>query len=398
MKRQKVGVIIGLSKDSVYTIQTAKRLGIYVVGIDGNKEAEGLKHVDKAVVADITDLAVMEQVINEIKPDFAIPVPIGRYLSTTGWVNTKFNLVGASYEATLNSIDKYAFHNKLHENGLRDIKMYLIQPALEDINKEYDMDYPAILKPRYGSGSRSVYYLQNKEELNNQLQHIVGETEDYILEQAAEGIEYSVDGAVINGELKIILLRKKIITPLPIRQPISSFSVVQDAPEFKRVQCKLEKIVKALEYDNCLLNADLIVNEEDIFCIEISPRPSGHNLHSMFVPEATGVDMVQEYIRFLMGEKGEFSPEHINPVQIRFFDFENGIIDKVPTLVELEASGKCHIINWNCQIKEGDYMQKVVDGHSLMGRGFFVVKGDSEEDLIKQSNWVLDQFHMKPKE
>lgn len=395
MRKQKVGVIIGMSSDAIYTIQTAKQMGIFVVGIDGNKDAVGLQYVDKAIVADISDLGLMEKVIEEVQPDLMIPVPIGRYFSTTGFVNSRFNLKGPSEAATVNSTDKYLFHNKLHKSGLREIKMYLIQPMKADIEVEYDITYPVILKPRYGSGSRDVHYLQSKDELNECLKAIACAKEDYILEEAVKGVEYGVDGAVINGELKTILVRKKINTPLPIRQAISSLAVAQDAPEFKRIHDKLAEVVKAMEYDDCLLQVDLMVNEKEVFCIEISPRPAGHSLHSVFVPIATDINMVEEYIKVLIGEKSQLEPKHIRTVQIRYFDFEDGYITSVPTLSELEGSGKCSILKWSCNISVGDYMNKVVDGHSIMGRGFFIVEGDSEEDLLHQSEWILNQFKMK---
>ena len=79
------------------------------------------------------------------------------------------------------------------------------------------------------------------------------------------GDEYSIDGAVIDGELQITLLRKKIITPLPIRQPISSFAEMDDEM-YSRVKKFMQKVVDVLDYSDCLVNADLIINDSEIFC------------------------------------------------------------------------------------------------------------------------------------
>ena len=40
----------------------------------------------------------------------------------------------------------------------------------------------------------------------------------------------------------------------------------------------------------------------------------------------------------------------------------------------------------------GDKLEKVTNGKSIMGRGFFVIEGKNEKDLIKNSNWILGQF------
>lgn len=394
MNGQKITVIIGMSNDSIYTIKMAQKYDIFVVGVDGNPNAEGFKYVDKIVIADISNLELIEQIIDEIKPDFTLPVPIGKYLSTIGWVNSKFGLKGISEEATMNSVDKYLYHRKLYANGLRNIKAYLI-PKCQQGEKTYDITYPAILKPRYGSGSRGIFYICSHKELKDNLENIQEVKEDYILEEAIEGIEYGVDGAVINGELKLILIRKKINTQLPQRQAISYLSVSNTSMGVKRISNQLSQVIKVLNYNNCLLHADVIVNEKNVFIVEISPRPSGHNLHSMFVPEATGVDMVNEYIKFLLGKPVQFVPSKVKLLQIRYFDFQYGVIKRVPTRQELVSSGKCKIIRWECQIQKGDYMNQVVDGYSLMGRGFFIIEGDSETELLKQSQWILSQFELE---
>lgn len=395
MKQKKVGVVIGASGDAIHTIQVAKKKGIYVIGIDGDADAEGLKYVDERIHVDISDIHAVEDTIRNIKPDFIIPIPIGRYLLTTGYMNEKFNLKGIKYEATNLSTDKYLFHKKLHEAGLRNIKLYLLQPDKENICKDYDIPFPAIIKPRYGSGSRDVYYLQNKNDMKNALDLIKDIEEDFVLEQAVQGEEYSIDGAVINGELHITLLRKKIITPLPIRQPISSFSVLKDNQNlelYQRVYDYIEKVTQTLKYNNCLLNADLIINDHEAFTIEIAPRPSGHNLHNVFVPESTGIDIAEQYINFLLDEEFHFTSERIRRLQIRFFDFEDVIITKIPDIDFLKSNEACHIVRWECNIREGDYLNKVVNGHSIMSRGFFIVEGNDENDLISQSDWILNQF------
>lgn len=392
------GVVIGASRDAVHTIKKAKEHGIYVIALDGNPKAEGFPYADEAIEVDISKQEDTCKVIEQVRPDFVIPIPIGRYLSTTGYVNEKYGLKGIKYDATVYSTDKYLFHEKLAEVGLRPVKLFLVNK--ETSRKDLSIPYPAIMKPRFGSGSRDVFYITTDAELEKAYRAVAQMEEDFVLEQAVQGTEYSVDGAVINGRLKITLLRKKIITPLPVRQPISSFSVVKTEENqalISRVWEHLQKVVIELGYDDCLLNADLIINEKEIFVIEIAPRPSGHNLHNVFVPQATGIDIAEEYIKFLLGETCRFETEEIRCIQIRFFDFEDMIIKKVPTIEELEESGRCNMVMWNCNIKPGEIMNKVVNGHSIMGRGFFIVEGIEEKDLIEQSTWVLAQFQYERK-
>lgn len=385
------GIVIGASRDAIHTIEKAKEHGIYVIALDGNPNAEGFKAADEKVVVDISDLEKVEKEIERINPDFTIPIPIGRYLSTMGYVNDKFHLKGACYQATKVSTDKYIFHQILHDAKLRNIQLYLINKNtdIENIN----IDYPAILKPRYGSGSRDVFFINSDEDLNKYIKRVKLLNEDFVLEQAAIGDEYSIDGAVIDGKLQITLLRKKIITPLPIRQPISSFAEIDDEM-YSRVRKFMRKVVEVLDYNDCLVNADLIINDSEIFVIEAAPRPSGHNLHNVFVPLATDIDIAEEYIKFLLGEQYNFIAKTIKNIQIRFFDFDDVQVKCVPNVEDLKQILGENLVMWNCNISNGDYLGKVVNGHSIMGRGFFVVKGSTEEDLIQKSDWVLSQFEI----
>lgn len=389
----KTGIILGAGSDAVHTIQTARRQGVYVIAFDGNPQAEGLAYADETRVVDISDMECVAAEVGKINPDFVIPVPIGRYLVTTAFINERYHLEGIKYEETNLSTDKYLFHAKMAEAGLRSIQACLVNAQTHI--QEITMTYPAILKPRFGSGSRAVYYLENAKGLETVMNQESLE-EDFVLEQAVDGTEYGVDAAVIDGQLHIILIRKKINTPLPVRQAISSISGCKEGDVlFERIYEHLAKTIKVLGYRNCVMNADMIADEERMFVIEISPRPSGHNLHNLFVPMASGIDMAEEYIRYLRGAEYDFGVKNVRCMQIRYFDFEDVVVNRVPTEEQLRNSGKCNLAAWKCNITEGEYLDKVVNGHSIMGRGYFVVEGQDEEDLLGQSRWILEQFHTK---
>lgn len=390
--RDKICMFIGASGDAVHTINMAKAHGIYVVALDGNAAAEGLKYADEAIVVDISDYDKVCEVVEDIKPDFCMTSPIGKLLTVTGYVNEKYGLPGVKYNAALWSTDKYLFHKRLNKAGLRNVWMQLVNKEvhISELNREY----PAIMKPRFGSGSRDVYYITNDEELQCAYEKVINSGEDFILEQAVQGTEYGLDGAVINGELKLTLLRKKSMTPLPVRQAVASSSIVTK-DTLERVASALKCVVASLEYDNCLLLADLIVNPEEVFVIEIAPRPSGHYIHDVYVPMIAGVDMGEEHLKHMLGEPSEFIAKAVRKTQIRYFDFEDVRVKSVPSLEDLKRLGACNILDWKCNIREGEVLNKVINGHSIMGRGYFIVEGVDEEDLTRQCSRVLSQFEVE---
>ena len=132
---KKIGMVIGASQDAIHTIKKARKQGIYVVALDGNPHAEGLGFADEGRVVDISDMQKVCQEVEQIKPDFILPVPIGRYLITTGYMNKKYKLPGVMYSATRYSTDKYLYHDKLNQFGLRNTYEYLVnaQQSIADI-------------------------------------------------------------------------------------------------------------------------------------------------------------------------------------------------------------------------------------------------------------------------
>lgn len=392
--------IIGASSESLHTIEKAKEYNLTVVAMDGNEKADGLTVADKAVVVNISKEDETIECVKKEKIDFVLTVPIGRYLTTIGSVNDTLHLPGIGKKQAMYCTDKLLFHEKMAENGLRDCVCVEAMESWEDREQllakmesgEQKLEFPSILKPRHGSGSRGIHFVNNMQELKEALKATCGES--YVLEECADGEEYGLDGAVIDGKFYLVLLRHKENTPLPARQAVAYFSVMPEDDFYGQVKEFMEKTVKVLELQECLLHADLIRTSDGPFMIEMSARPSGHNLHNLFTPLCTGVDVAEEYIKHRMGLGCNFIPENTKMMMIHYFDLE-GKAEAVPEAEQIESSLGIKLIIWQCNIKEGDILSKVSDGHSLMGRGYFVLEGENENSLKEAAERIKSLFFMK---
>ena len=219
-------LVIGASDETIHAIKTARNQGMKVLAFDGNKDAGGLKYADESFAVDIRNPENIYAVIDAkgIRPEemVVVPVPIGRYLISTGSVNDHYNLVGAGRETTDICTDKWLFHQTLRNAELRNINCSLLKKG-EKIRKA-PLPYPIIVKPRYGAGSHQVYKISNAIEWQKFSDEMPLE-EDFIIEDAVDGTEYGIDGMVLNGKFQLVLARKKLITPLPYRQCVGYISV-----------------------------------------------------------------------------------------------------------------------------------------------------------------------------
>ena len=382
--------VIGASDEAIHTIECAKRLGIETVALDGNPEAAGLEAADIPIVVDITDEKATAEIVAELGTDWIQTVPIGRYLTTTGAVNDELGLPGITRDMAVLCTDKYAFHKALSEAGLRNCHCALVRGGAI----ESECSYPVILKPRYGSGSRGIKIANNESELASILTDMEDVDEDYILEEFLDGDEYGIDGAVTEGKFHLILVRYKINTPMPDRQAVAYMSISTDSEIYDKIRDYMSRVVNVMELDECLMHADILDSDRGIFAIEVSARPSGHNLHNLFTPLCTGVDMAEEYIKYRMGETYSFEPKQTENMMIRYFDME-GEIRSVPKESQVQQTVKDHgakLVDWRCNIMPGDVLEPVTTGHSLMYRGYYITKLGDRTDPDALHKDILNGF------
>lgn len=381
--------IIGAGSEALHTIKKAHEHGLSVTALDGNPDAAGLKEADRPIVVDISDEKATIETLKKEKPDFVLTAPIGRYLTTTGAVNDALGLPGISREMAVLCTDKLKFHETLNRKGLRNCRCF---PLADGVNAAKSaLLFPAILKPRYGSGSRGIHMLSDMEETRLEELLSTAKREDYLVEEYIEGEEYGVDGAVTENGFHMILLRKKENTPLPARQAVAYFSVLPSDGFWQRVKNYMGRVVEALGLKDCLLHADIIRTKDEPFVIELSARPSGHNLHNLFTPLCTGVDMAEEFIKYRMGLPYCFEPQDTKTLMIHYFDMK-GSVKHVPDREQAERAISAKLTAWECRLKEGEELQLVSDGHSVMGRGYFVIEGSSSLQLNESADIIKSLF------
>lgn len=377
--------VIGASEEALHTIHKAHAYGLEVTALDGNPAAAGLKAADEGLVVDISDECAVIEALKKEKPDFILTVPIGRYLTATGAANDALGLPGISREMAVLCTDKFKFHQRLWENGLRNCHCYKMG---RDICKT-ELSFPAILKPRYGSGSRGIHMVTDREGLKEALEAV--SDEPYVLEECVDGEEYGVDGAVTKAGFQMILLRRKENTPPPARQAVGYFSVLPSDGFWQQVEKYMSRVVEVLGLKECLLHADVIRSGEGPFVIELSARPSGHQLHNLFTPLCTGVDMAEEYIRYRIGLPCCFTPQNTKSMMIHYFDMQ-GRARHIPEIEQVKKALDAQIVAWKCNIRENEVLGAVSDGHSIMSRGYFILEGGDDLFLHSQGERIKELF------
>jgi biotin carboxylase len=303
---------IGAGREQVGPIRIARALGLRVLALDGNPEAEGLKEADHAIAQNPSHAQLSMEIARAAEVRALLPVPLGRLLAVAGEVTSELGLPGPRRRATMLSTDKLKMRRALAADGLS-------QPLTMEVAHGMDIGCVLrrfsgrmILKPRFGSGSRGVALVNCEAEANALLARFPGAA--CLAEEHVEGAEFGVDGYAMGGTTGILCIRLKELTPPPDR--IGTGYLVSPEIHAKTesiVRAPLERAVTALGFTNCLWHADVILSENSASCwiIEISCRPSGYFLSESLVPAVCGINPYQQMLAELTdcGGGADFKPK-----------------------------------------------------------------------------------------
>lgn len=380
--------------EQVASIRKARELGLRVVAIDGRSDAPGLNEADIGIVLDprleeeVLELAVREGI------QLILPVPIGRLLTTIGAVNDALGLPGVTRQAALNCTDKLLFRKKLTEYGLIQTEYTVAREREEIIDVLRTFPLPCVLKPRFGSGSRAVVVIYDRSDIETLVdQHLRSRSDldETLIEEYIDGSEVGVDAAVTSGTVTVISARVKSNTQLPYRQTVGYYGPAPlTAAQFDQLRNVVKDTVEATGVDNSLLQLDMILRDNaPPFVIEMAPRPAGLRMAELMVPAMTGIDLLSEGIKMLLGAPIDFQPRHSQPVALRFLQFRAGLVRSVPDCDWV--SKQSGVLHFSCNIKPGDRLREITTGADVLARGYVMTTGSDLTYAISLADNIMSQ-------
>jgi biotin carboxylase len=369
---------IGGGKEQLDGIKIARSLGLYVIAVDENPSCDAVQIADEFFCIDIKQSDRIIELAKEKKIAGIIPSPIGRYLTSVSKINDTLGLIGTNHKAALIATDKRKFYEFARAHKIR------VPDQVEFEDKMIlNFDYPVILKPRYGSGSRGIKVVFTDEEFLSSLD----ENKEYykegvLVERYIHGQVYGADIIIKNEVVDVVCIRSKLLTLLPYCVEYAFFSVNDEALKDELTGI-LNVIVKGLNIKNSLMHIDFIKNDEDKICvIELSPRPSGLMISSRLVPLVTGRNLIKEFLLFILGEKFQYQEYEIQSAALCYLAYFKGSFASINDKNDIE------IVEFN--YKKGKRNLVIKNMSDMIDTGYILYKGKNENicrqffvDLIK---------------
>ncbi len=276
-------------------------------------------------------------------------------------------------------------------NSISEIKIQnAIVNKIEYIEKFINENGTSVLKPIYGTASKSVIKVESFQENKAEVEKLMQDCsdQDLIIEEFVDGSEYALEGNLINSELNKIVIFDK---PISYKEPYFEESIYIAPTEIpdktqKEIVNLIGKACKKLGLENGPVHVEFKIHNKEIFIIEINPRMIGGlcsrclsfglfktsleeiALHAFLNNELKSIDLLSNFVGVLMIP---------TPISGKFISINKNELESIPNVSGVEIT-----VSENSNLLEPPFGDKYL--------GFVFSQGDSKEKVMESLTLALD--------
>ena len=276
-------------------------------------------------------------------------------------------------------------------NSISEIKIQnAIVKTIEDIDLFLNENGTSVLKPIYGTASKSVIKIHSIKENKTAVEKLMQDCsdQDLIIEEFVDGSEYALEGNLINSELNKIVIFDK---PINYKEPYFEESIYIAPTEIpdktqKEIVNLIGKACKKLGLENGPVHVEFKIHNKEIFIIEINPRMIGGlcsrclsfglfktsleeiALHAFLNNELKSIDLLSNFVGVLMIP---------TPISGKFISINKNELESIPNVSGVEIT-----VSENSNLLEPPFGDKYL--------GFVFSQGDSKEKVMESLTLALD--------
>src|SRR5690625_1533571 len=396
----RIGQGIEFDYATVHSVLAIKEMGYEAIIMNNNPEtvSTDFSISDKLYFEPLTLEDVMH-VIRLEKP-IGVIVQFGGQTAinlAAGLEERGVTILGTNLEAIDRAEDRNKFEQLLQQLHLQRPKGKAVSNKGMVISTAEKVGYPVLVRPSYVIGGSQMEIVHNSKELTNYLQKIdeINPDKPLLIDQYVTGIEVDVD-AISDGETTFI---PGIMEHIERSGVHSGDSIAVYPPQRIKEHIKQKcleataKIAKELGVVG-LINIQFIVQNDDLYVIEVNPRASRT---IPFLSKITGITMANIATKCILGEtlqsKG-FKTEILQEsekvyVKLPVFSFEK--LRSVDTTLGPEMKSTGEAIGYNHTLEKALYKGLIASGISIPFEGsvlLTVADKDKPEMLT-----IAQRFH-----
>ena len=376
-----------------HAIEKAKELGYETVVVDQNPYLKTIELVDRFKCIPFENYEenlkyALEENIDGIVNATEFAVLVSSYAAN------KMELPGMDFNVAKIAKDKYAIRKKMLENNITNVAQFFElenEKQLQDIKDI--IKFPVILKPASGLGSLNVYKINNIVDLEEKISEVINESfnKKALIETFIEGQEYGVEAFVYKGNIHILAIMKKNMTPLPYRSELGHMvpSGLTEEVENK-IASTIKRLINAIGIEGGPVNFDLILtNKNEVFIVDVGARMGGNSISSHIIPLSKGIDHVGNTIKYAMNDDSiELTPKFNKSVVTRILDLDEGIIKKLPDFSKYIDED---VVEISFEKSVGDKIEKYISDAQRCG--LIILCGEDVEKIKNKADKIRKQIN-----
>lgn len=322
--------IIGANEFQNKLVLKAKEMGIETHVFAWEEGAVAKENSDFFYPMSIVEKEKILETCKKIKIDGVCSIASDLAMPTVNFIADKLGLIGNTLDCTLVTTNKYEMRKRLIANDLPCPQFNLIE-TIEDLDLE-KLEFPLIVKPIDRSGSRGIVKVTKKEELYEAIEiaKSVSFSKEILVEEFAEGNEYSVECISQNGKHHLLQITKKYTTGAP---HFIETGHIQPSGLDEKIKNKVKEIIlkslTVLGIKNGASHSEIKIFNNEIKIIEIGARMGGDFIGSDLVKYSTGIDFLKLVLEVALNNKIEIKSSNniCKNILVRFIfnkkDIEN---------------------------------------------------------------------------
>jgi Biotin carboxylase len=227
---------------------------------------------------------------------------------TVNYVGNAMGLTCNSLESTHIATNKHAMRTKFMENMDPSPRSWLMSDFVR-LKDSLNISYPLIVKPTDRSGSRGITKINDESQLEEAIGSALSQSfeKEALVEEFANGQEYSVECISYEGNHQLLAITKKYTTGAP---HFIETGHVEPAPISRKSADNIKRIVfhalNSLQIKYGASHSEVKIDQQgNIKIIEIGGRMGGDFIGSDLVQLSTGYDFVKAVIEVALGNKPE---------------------------------------------------------------------------------------------
>ena len=378
-------MILGASILQLPAFLEAKKMGIYTIAIDYDKNAIAFQYCDKHYVISTIDTDSVLKIAKKEKIDGIITLASDMPIRTVAAVCENMNLHGIDVKTAIRATNKFCMREALRKKNVPIPKYFKVNSYNEYLNAIKNIGEEFIVKPVDNSGSRGIFLVDdvnNVQMVTNAFDYSkkYSRNGDLLVEEYMHGEEVSVESFTIEGVTEVVQITNKITTGSPYFVEIGHSQPCKYSKEMTELIKNVAiQGISALGINNSPSHTEIKITEEGPKIVEIGARLGGGNITTHLVPLSTGVNMVSNVIKLAIGD--EINLVHSKEVGSAIFFFysnEDGIIRKIEYNKDIFLDDR--LVEMSFQKRVGDRVTKLLNGSDRFG--FIITTGVNESDAL----------------